>query len=139
MNTRGKKEMIEMLSSKKIGEQSISRRDFLKITATTSAACLLVGCGVKQSDEYGEVSYCGISCKEACPGHKYPKNCSSCKSEIGEHSKFWEECSIRACAEDKTVLTCAHCDSYAECDDPLWNRYPMLRNNVERIRRDIAG
>jgi hypothetical protein len=131
-------EMTEKLDPKNICELAINRRDFLKITATT-AACILVGCGVRQNGEYGEMSYCGIACKEQCPGRKYPEQCNSCKSETGEHSKFWEDCTIRACAKEKDVLTCAHCNSYAECDDPLWDKYPILRNHIESLRDDIVG
>ena len=122
--------------------RGICRRDFLKLAV---AAGLLAGCSSERqptatpTEDFSQVSYCGIRCAEACPGNKYPSLCDSCKSEDGKHSTFWETCTIRACATERQVATCAHCDEYPECDDPLWKRYPILRQNIDQIRSDLEG
>ena len=100
---------------------------------------LLVGCSSSKINEYSQVSYCVIHCTEDCPDHKYPDSCDGCKSQAELHSHFWENCTIRTCATEKQAITCAHCDGYPECDDPMWARYPMLERNINKIRNDLEG
>ncbi|MFW9848401.1 MAG: DUF3795 domain-containing protein [Candidatus Thorarchaeota archaeon] len=87
-----------------------------------------------------ELAYCGINCKE-CPAYlatinndddlrastrekwdtpEFPVavediNCEGCKSESGVHFKWCGQCTIRGCASERGVETCAHCDEYI-CD-----------------------
>ncbi|MHA1907376.1 MAG: DUF3795 domain-containing protein [Candidatus Thorarchaeota archaeon] len=86
------------------------------------------------------IAYCGLDC-DACPAKlakmnddddlrtkmqqewgsdEYPLsmndiNCDGCKTSDGVHFKFCASCSVRKCASEKGVETCAHCDNYG-CD-----------------------
>lgn len=40
--------------------------------------------------------------------------CAGCKSS-GPHFAFCSDCGVRACASERGVETCAHCEDY-ECD-----------------------
>jgi len=94
---------------------------------------------LQSKGESNQVAYCGIRCREACPDYKYPSLCSSCKSEDEKHSSFWERCMIRKCAVEKQVVTCAHCDEYPTCDDPMWESYPWLRRQIDQIRSNLEA
>ena len=39
-------------------------------------------------------------------------NCDGCKSETGERFKYCAVCGVRACASERGVETCAHCDDF---------------------------
>ncbi len=84
-----------------------------------------------------ELAYCGINCKE-CPAFlatinndddlrastrekwdtpEFPLavediNCDGCKAKSGVHFKWCGQCTVRACASEHGVETCAHCDEY---------------------------
>ncbi len=88
---------------------------------------------------YEMISYCGLDCSE-CPaciatqagdmealarvaeewGRKFkmeitPESilCDSCKSgEEARRSGYCDTCGVRACAVERGVVTCAHCDDY---------------------------
>lgn len=81
-------------------------------------------------------AYCGLDCAD-CPARlaylnddnelrqetvkkwstpQYPVtaetiDCAGCKSE-GPHFLFCNDCTVRLCANDRGVQTCAHCDDY---------------------------
>ena len=83
------------------------------------------------------VAYCGLKCDE-CPAYlaklenndelrretlekwgspEYPLeikdiNCDGCKAPDGVHFKFCGSCTVRQCASEKGVETCAHCPDY---------------------------
>jgi hypothetical protein len=46
---------------------------------------------------------------------------------------------IRKCAVEKQVVTCAHCDEYPTCDDPMWESYPWLRRQIDQIRSNLEA
>jgi hypothetical protein len=142
--------------------RGICRRDFLKLAV---AAGLLSGCGAEQqpnaappdeptatptcaptgtadtvsAEDFSQVAYCGIRCREACPEHTYPTSCEGCKSEGGKLGHFCERCAIRKCAMEKQVVTCAHCDEYPSCDVDTWKMYPVLRRKIDGIRSTLEA
>ncbi|TET11402.1 MAG: DUF3795 domain-containing protein [Candidatus Thorarchaeota archaeon] len=86
------------------------------------------------------IAYCGIDCA-ACQAHLAWKNdddklrekqagewgspndpltaadinCVGCKADAEPKFKFSSTCSIRSCASERGVETCAHCEDYG-CD-----------------------
>ncbi len=46
---------------------------------------------------------------------------------------------IRKCAVEKQVVTCARCDEYPTCDDPMWESYPWLRRQIDQIRSNLEA
>jgi hypothetical protein len=62
-------------------------------------------------------------------------NCDGCKSNE-EHFKYCAACSVRTCAHERGVATCAHCSEYV-CDT-LSNWFKMAgteaMDRLERIR-----
>jgi len=67
-------------------------------------------------------------------------NCDGCKSETGELWKWCPNCEVRACASERGVETCAHCDEFG-CDT-LENFLKMsgeeLRNKLNEIHASLA-
>jgi len=67
-------------------------------------------------------------------------NCDGCKTETGELYKWCPNCEVRACAIEKGVETCAHCDDFG-CDI-LENFFKMsgeeLRNKLNKIHASLA-
>jgi len=67
-------------------------------------------------------------------------NCDGCKTETGELYKWCPNCEVRACAIEKGVETCAHCDDFG-CDI-LENFFKMsgeeLRNKLNKIQASLA-
>ena len=83
------------------------------------------------------MAYCGLDCAE-CPAHlawknndnklrekqakewsspDYPLtaaeiNCVGCKVDAEPKFKFCASCSVKSCASERGVETCAHCDDY---------------------------
>lgn len=86
------------------------------------------------------IAYCGLDCA-VCPAHlawknddnelrekqagewgspDYPIeaseiNCVGCKVDDEPKFKFCAACTVKACASERGVKTCAHCDDYG-CD-----------------------
>ena len=107
------------------------------------------------------LAYCGLDCTE-CPAYIAMKtnarelrrttaekwnnpdfpvlqediNCVGCKTEEGAHFKWCAKCSVRACASERNMETCAHCSDYV-CD-PLkeWLTFAgdEARERLEKIR-----
>lgn len=133
-------------SSVPISQRVITRRDFCKLAL---AAGLAAGCSASSEpsaiptdvgEDYSLVAFCGIRCLEECPDHAYPKTCDGCQS-TGDKLSFYcsSMCSIRKCALEKGVLTCAHCDDYPNCTAPEWTRFPMLKDKIQKIRNDLKS
>ena len=141
----------------------ICRRDFLKLAL---AAGLLAGCSTRQevaatptseptapptitptpgatevsvdsAEGFGQVAYCGIRCQEACPEYKYPISCDGCKSEGTKLGPYCERCTLRKCAGERQVVTCAHCSEYPSCDAEEWTEFPILRILSDQIRNEL--
>ncbi|MFX0108039.1 MAG: DUF3795 domain-containing protein, partial [Candidatus Hodarchaeota archaeon] len=65
-------------------------------------------------------------------------NCDGCKSD-GTHFKHCNICTVRACASERGVETCAHCDDYG-CDtlEGFLNILGgNLRDNLEKLRSSL--
>jgi len=86
------------------------------------------------------LAYCGLDCA-VCPAHlawkndndelrekqakewgspEYPMtaadiNCVGCKVDAEPKLKFCATCTVKSCASERGVETCAHCDDYG-CD-----------------------
>lgn len=61
-------------------------------------------------------------------------NCDGCKSTTGVLFRWCGSCGVRACASERGVETCAHCDEYG-CDT-LEN---FLKMSGEELRKKLNG
>jgi uncharacterized CHY-type Zn-finger protein len=59
-------------------------------------------------------------------------NCDGCKTETGELWKWCPNCEVRACAIEKGVETCAHCDDFG-CD----TLEKFLKMSGEELRKKL--
>ena len=137
--------------------QGMYRRDLLKLAMAAGTGLLTADCGdgreavvpptgtpavgpakdqAHSPEDFSRMAYCGIECRTACPEHEYPDRCAGCKSNGTHLGHFCGLCAIRRCAGEKQVLTCAHCDEYPSCEVDTWTKYPILRDMIDRIRRD---
>lgn len=91
------------------------------------------------AEDFSRMAYCGIRCRAECPENAYPASCEGCKSKGGKLGHYCRICSIRKCAGERQVLTCAHCDGYSSCEADTWKRYPILRRKIDRIRSDLQA
>ena len=62
--------------------------------------------------------------------------CDGCHSSTGRLVPYCHECAIRACAQEKGVATCAHCDVYETCEtlNGFLANVAVARENLEEIR-----
>lgn len=110
------------------------------------------------------LAYCGLDCAE-CPAYiammtnddelrqttaekwnnpDFPVSledisCVGCKTEGEEHFKWCDKCSVRACASERNVETCAHCDDYV-CDKlEEWLSFAgeEAKDRLEKIRSSL--
>ncbi len=143
------------------------RREFLKLGACAGIGLVLVEAGLSccpklskhtatasKGDKYAMVAYCCLKCDE-CDAYIATKNndnqlraavatrwnmqpeqinCNGCKSP---NPLF--NCSAKKCAEQKKVPTCAHCDEFPTCTNEQWSKWPTLRENVEKFRKELKG
>lgn len=89
--------------------------------------------------DFNLMAYCGIRCISACPERAYPASCAGCKSTTGILAPYCQTCSVRKCAGEKGVLTCAHCDKYVSCTKDTWTTFPVLRTKIDQIREYLQG
>lgn len=111
-----------------------------------------------------DFAYCGLDCAE-CPAYiammtnndelrrttaekwnnpDFPVslediNCVGCKIEGEEHFNWCDKCSVRACASERNVETCAHCDDYV-CDKlKEWLSFAgeEAKDRLEKIRSSL--
>jgi hypothetical protein len=59
-------------------------------------------------------------------------NCDGCKSETGELWKWCLSCEVRACAGERGVETCAHCNEFG-CD----KLEKFLKMSGEELRKKL--
>jgi hypothetical protein len=64
--------------------------------------------------------------------------CDGCTVESERHCSWWHQCPVRACASERGVLTCAHCDEYV-CEKlaPVIDMMPQQREVLETIRASL--
>ncbi len=111
-----------------------------------------------------EYAYCGLICVE-CPAYiakqtnddklrastvekwsspEFPLslddiNCVGCKTIEGDHFRFCAQCTVRKCASEHDVITCAHCSEYI-CDtleNFLNQADDELRGKLDQIHKQI--
>ena len=65
-------------------------------------------------------------------------NCVGCLSDKGPFFFYCDMCEIRSCAQEKSVLTCAHCDDYG-CEklEQFLQMSPENREILENIRKSL--
>jgi hypothetical protein len=143
--------------------RAICRRDFLKLAVATG---FLAGCSTSREQaatpiseptapptiapapestevssdsagDFSQVAYCGIRCQEACPEYEYPISCDGCKSAGTKLGSYCGECTIRECAGERQVATCAHCSEYPSCDAEEWTKFPLLKTRIDLIRDEL--
>ena len=146
---------IEKDCCKSTSEQGVRRRDFVKLIILTG---ILVG-GITDrkstaaqisepttkpaeipaysAEDFNRMAYCGIRCQAACPEHEYPESCDGCKSKGEKLGHYCRICTIRKCASEKQVLTCAHCAGYSSCEADTWKKYPILMEKINKIRMEL--
>ena len=111
-----------------------------------------------------QIAYCGLNCAE-CPaylatlsGYEYSRekiakewseiyntdissddiNCMGCKSREGIYFSHCYECSIRLCAVERSIATCADCAEYPCIDlKELLELVPVAKQNLEKLRSDL--
>ena len=64
--------------------------------------------------------------------------CTGCKGS-GVRIAYCADCAIRACAEEKGVETCAHCDDYETCETlyAFIAEIPEAQQNLAAIRASL--
>jgi Protein of unknown function (DUF3795) len=65
-------------------------------------------------------------------------NCDGCNADDGRLFHHCSVCEIRACAREKGLANCAHCDDFA-CTrlDFIFNVVPTARQTLEKIRAGL--
>lgn len=48
------------------------------------------------------------------------------------------ECTIRVCAVKKGFATCAHCESFEDCDNKFWRDFPEMREVVRGLKAKLG-
>jgi len=64
-------------------------------------------------------------------------NCDGCKSETGELFKYCASCGVLACASERGVETCAHCDEFG-CET-LESVLKMVGEDVRESLNEIRA
>jgi len=67
-------------------------------------------------------------------------NCEGCLVEEEKLSKFAKSCEVRACALEKNLKTCAHCDEYpCEKLDKLWKMFNAseAKATLDKIKKSF--
>jgi hypothetical protein len=151
--------------STKQADSKIKRRVFLQqciyLGAGVTIGSLCASCNKNchslkgadlESDDFSMMAYCTLKCNE-CNAYIATKNkdeklkaevaaswgmkpedinCEGCKSERALFS-----CSLKKCAIEKDIITCAHCKDFSSCNDEQWSKYPQLRESAEKLREQL--
>jgi hypothetical protein len=103
------------------------------------------------------LSYCGLSCTDKCKLFRATRDndialkkevardwynieekdfdpdrifCYGCKSTREPESPSLAKCTVRKCASEKGMATCADCRELKTCDKDLWKSYPKMREKL---------
>ncbi len=117
------------------------------------------------SEDFDELGYCGYACKEKCKVYSATKNndyetkikmaksmsekynqdfkpedvhCDGCKSERPSYFAS-NRCTVRECAQEKQLVTCAYCKDFSNCDKDLWTMWPEVKELIEEMRRNLSA
>ena len=105
-------------------------------------------------------AYCGLTCTE-CPAYVATREndtetlvslalewygeegnaefciCDGCTVD-GRKNSFCGECGVRACAVERGVVNCAHCDDYGcETLTAFLEEVPVAKTSLEQIRASL--
>ncbi len=113
------------------------------------------------------IAYCGLACSE-CPAYLATQanddtarervatewrkaygashltaddiNCDGCLAENGRLFGHCQECPIRACAAERGLTNCAHCDGYEGCEHltEFFNMAPEAKAILDQIRAQLG-
>lgn len=104
-----------------------NRRSFFVKSAKATAALTLLGVGISkaspQMTDPEDLAYCCYSCN-SCP--KYGSSCDGCRGT--NVSGYCANCTVRLCAMDKGIVSCALCEDLEGCDKSLWQNYPSMKS-----------
>ncbi|MEA3438747.1 MAG: DUF3795 domain-containing protein [Chloroflexota bacterium] len=106
------------------------------------------------------IAYCGLTCTD-CPAYIATREddteklktmalewygvendatfcvCDGCITD-GRKNRWCGECAVRACAVERGVVNCAHCDEYGcETLTAFFGDVPDAKVNLERIRATL--
>jgi hypothetical protein len=106
------------------------------------------------------IAYCGLTCTD-CPAYIATREddteklktlalkwygvendatfcvCDGCITD-GRKNKWCGECAVRACAVERCVVNCAHCDEYGcEILTAFFGDVPDAKINLKRIRATL--
>lgn len=63
--------------------------------------------------------------------------CFGCKSENPGY--FCTDCTVKKCAIEKNLPTCAHCDNLSSCDQKLWKDFPWIKEKAEKLQAKLRS
>jgi hypothetical protein len=111
--------------------------------------------------DFNKLSYCCANCDEGCKIFRATKHndlevkkqvalewsakynqdfepedvyCYGCRNEsvnIGHNLKI---CTVRKCAKEKQIISCAHCNDFSICENNFWIDWPNMKEKVEEIQ-----
>lgn len=62
-------------------------------------------------------------------------NCYGCKAD--KPAYFHAHCTVKKCAVEKQLPTCAHCDDLDSCDKDLWKDFPWIKDKAKGVRAKL--
>ena len=64
--------------------------------------------------------------------------CDGCLADSDRLCGYCYQCGVRACARDRSLVNCAHCDDYG-CEQlkAFWQMAPQARNTLDSIRAEL--
>jgi hypothetical protein len=82
--------------------------------------------------------------KEFRDGKPFPVEatiCDGCLTESPRKGGYCGQCAVRACAVERKLPTCAHCDDYGceKLEQFLTMAGPQLRNSLNELRRSFRA
>lgn len=66
--------------------------------------------------------------------------CDGCLTDSHRLCGYCNQCQVRACALDRGLVNCAHCDDYG-CEQlqAFWQMAPEARTNLDGIRMGLVA
>jgi hypothetical protein len=65
--------------------------------------------------------------------------CYGCKENGKPENKMLLRCTVRKCAKEKGLKSCAVCGDLEKCDKELWSKWPGLKGKVVKIQKELQG
>lgn len=113
-----------------------------------------------------EMSYCCGNCDESCELFKATKYddlnakkrlaeliskrlnktfpiedvfCYGCKNEDKPINTRTMQCTVRKCAKEKRLISCALCNDLPDCDKELWKKWPNSKVRILNIQKEMKS